>query len=60
MKNKRLSKKTIVGYGIAGLGNNVAASLFLYLLYILPHYNSRSQPGCSWNDFFDRRFVGWD
>ena len=36
MKNKRLSKKTIVGYGIAGLGNNVAASLFYtYFIFYL-------------------------
>lgn len=36
MKNKRLSKKTIVGYGIAGIGNNVAASLFYtYFIFFL-------------------------
>mgnify|MGYP004655037167 CR=1 FL=1 len=36
MNNNRLSKGTIIGYGIAGIGNNVAASLFYtYFIFFL-------------------------
>lgn len=36
MNDKRLSKKTIIGYGVAGIGNNVAASLFYtYFIFYL-------------------------
>lgn len=36
MKEKKLSKSTILGYGLAGVGNNVAASLFyVYFIFFL-------------------------